>query len=350
MSTPNTDPNPSADRGGATGQEGAPPVSIAEHFANAPLSSHGSRWNACWERNQTGWDRGTHSQALLEVLTQGLPSQNVDYLHPSLSSSSSSSASTNPASATGDSISNDNKGTKDSKTVSAAELFPGHPQQQQQQQRQHRKKALVPGCGRGYDVLLLSSLGYDVIGLDLSPIGVQRAKEHAEQSQRDGSYPVTVTTNPGGGGGEAPGTFQFVEGDFFENDWLHSLSSSSSSSSSTEEDSGSFDLIYDYTFGCALPPSARAQWASRHASLLRKESGRLVCLEFPSTKAPSEPGPPWAMPPDVYVEFLGDGGAGLKRLVHGRPTMSHTSGVREEEDGKGGKRTVVVDCVSVWSH
>jgi len=335
MSTPNTDTNPSAGRGGATGKEGAPPVSIAEHFANAPFSSHGSRWNACWERNQTGWDRGTHSQALLEVLTQGLPSQNVDYLHPSLSSSSA-------ASTTGDSISNDNKETKDSKAVSAAELFPGHPQQQ------HRKKALVPGCGRGYDVLLLSSLGYDVVGLDLSPIGVQRAKEHAEQSQRDGSYPVTVTTNPGGsGGGEAPGTFQFVEGDFFKNDWLHSLSSSSSS---TEDDSGSFDLIYDYTFGCALPPSARAQWASRHASLLRKESGRLVCLEFPSAKAPSEPGPPWAMPPDVYVEFLGDGGAGLKRLVHGKPTMSHTSGVREEEDGKGGRRTVVVDCVSVWSH
>lgn len=56
------------------------------------------------------------------------------------------------------------------------------------------------------------------------------------------------------------------------------------------------------------------------------------------------------MPPDVYVEFLGDGGAGLKRLVHGKPTTSHAAGMREEDDGKGGKRTVVVDCISVWSH
>lgn len=76
-----------------------------------------------------------------------------------------------------------------------------------------------------------------------------------------------------------------------------------------------------------------------------------MCLEFPSRNSPSEPGPPWAMPPDVYVEFLGDGGAALKRLVHGKPTTSHAAGMREEDDdGRGGKRTVVVDCISVWSH
>lgn len=209
---------------------------MADHFADAPLSSHGSRWNACWERGQTGWDRGAHSEALLEVLTRGLAAQSVDYLHPSLSSSSS-----NPASATGHS--NDNKKTPNDKAVSPEDLFPGH------QQEQHRKRALVPGCGRGYDVLLLSSLGYDVVGLDLSPVGVQRAREHAEQSQRDGSYPITTTstTNPGGGKGKGPGKFQFVEGDFFKDDWLHSLPLSSASTEEEEGGSGKFDLIYDYT-------------------------------------------------------------------------------------------------------
>src|SRR4051794_25746402 len=29
-----------------------------------------------------------------------------------------------------------------------------------------RKRALVPGCGRGVDVLLLESFGYDVVGLE----------------------------------------------------------------------------------------------------------------------------------------------------------------------------------------
>ena len=33
---------------------------------------------------------------------------------------------------------------------------------------QRRKKALLPGCGRGYDVMLLANFGYDSYGLEIS--------------------------------------------------------------------------------------------------------------------------------------------------------------------------------------
>lgn len=260
---------------------------MAGHFADAPLSSHGSRWNACWERGQTGWDRGAHSEALLEVLTRGLASQNVDYLHPSLSSSKSTPSS--PSSAMGHS--NDNKETPDDKAVSPEDLFPGH------QQKQHRKRALVPGCGRGYDVLLLSSQGYDVVGLDLSPVGVQRAKEHAEQSQRDGSYPITTTTttNPDGGS-ERPGKFQFVEGDFFKDDWLHSLPLPSASTEEEEGGSGKFDLIYDYTVRLTPSPYAHYDKSTSDQFQLHQTPPQ-ANKPTHSSAAPSPPPPEPSGPP-----------------------------------------------------
>ena len=44
-----------------------------------------------------------------------------------------------------------------------------------------------------------------------------------------------------------------------------------------------YDLILDYTFLCTLPPTLRARWAARVASLLREDGdgGELVTLIFP---------------------------------------------------------------------
>ncbi|KXJ87624.1 S-adenosyl-L-methionine-dependent methyltransferase [Microdochium bolleyi] len=299
---------------------------MSAHFADRPFAEHGSRWNACWERGQTGWDRGQHSAALLEVLTRGVPRPDGN---------------------------EDAGGSNGREALYTAEkLFPGHPSSSGSggsggERKRGRMRALVPGCGRGYDVLLLSSLGYDVIGVDLSPVGIQRAREHAEERRRDGSYPLASSGNTTGASVE-PGTFTFVEGDFFKDDWLEQVSGSDGDGDGKAKE---FDLIFDYTFGCALPPQARPLWAGRLSSLLAREGGRLVCLEFPSAKSPDEPGPPWAMPPHVYVEYLtnasGDGARaadsqhGLRRLVHGKPATTHAAGMQDGE---------VVDCISVWSH
>lgn len=99
------------------------------------------------------------------------------------------------------------------------------------------------------------------------------------------------------------------------------------------------------------------------ASLLGPKS-RLVCLEFPSGKPLSEPGPPWGVNPEVYEALLaapgepihygssGDGsvvsipspkprGDSIHRLSLIKPPRTHTAGTAE--DGS------VRDFISVWS-
>ena len=89
-------------------------------------------------------------------------------------------------------------------------------------------------------------------------------------------------------------------------------------------------------------------------------TGRLICLEFPTYKEPSTGGPPWALPPLVYVAHLSKPGKdvtydeeglvkdvdedrperdakGLVRTAHWKPERTH-------EIGKG------TDWMSVWQH
>lgn len=92
-----------------------------------------------------------------------------------------------------------------------------------------RKRALVPGCGRGVDVLLLQSFGYDAVGLEVSPKAVEACEAFAKEKQDD--YPVR-DENAG------KGSCKFVLGDFYKDDWTERAGL----------DKGTkFELIYDYT-------------------------------------------------------------------------------------------------------
>lgn len=164
-----------------------------------------------------------------------------------------------------------------------------------------RKKALVPGCGRGYDVLLLASKGYDAVGLEISDSAVNQCRKLWEQ---EGSNYFKASPNHG--------SCEFVLGDFFKDDWVSSAASSQ----------GSFDLIYDYTFFCALPPEARPRWASRTSQLLSRSSeARLICLEFPTHKPPNTGGPPFGLMPETYVAHLSHPGEELPYTNEGYPDM-----------------------------
>lgn len=99
-----------------------------------------------------------------------------------------------------------------------------------------RKRALVPGCGRGVDVLLLKSFGYEAIGLEYSENAVKAC--HRFEEEKGGEY-QTYDTKIG------EGTAQFVVGDFFQDDWLVAVGGSKNK----------FDLIYDYTVSQAPPKS-----------------------------------------------------------------------------------------------
>ena len=90
-----------------------------------------------------------------------------------------------------------------------------------------RKRALVPGCGRGYDVLLLASFGYDAFGLELGETATRKARE--EHKKNGHKYPVRDEA-------VGAGTVTFVTGDFYKEDWVQTLGGT-----------GTFELIYDYT-------------------------------------------------------------------------------------------------------
>ena len=92
-----------------------------------------------------------------------------------------------------------------------------------------RKRALVPGCGKGYDVLLLASFGYDAFGLEVSEMAVKRCYE--EQKTNQHKYPIRDEIS-------GAGRVRFIHGDFFATDWMINV-----------EGDGKLDLIYDYTVG-----------------------------------------------------------------------------------------------------
>lgn len=91
-----------------------------------------------------------------------------------------------------------------------------------------RRKALVPGCGRGVDVLLLASFGYDAYGLECSATAVDACKK--EEKENQSRYRVRDEK-------VGKGKVTFVHGDFFDDAWLKEIG----------VPRNGFDVIYDYT-------------------------------------------------------------------------------------------------------
>ncbi|RHZ61550.1 uncharacterized protein CDV56_108851 [Aspergillus thermomutatus] len=204
---------------------------------------HGSGWSNLWETGEDNlWDRGLPSPALIDLIEQQQQSPTSLF---------------NPFTADG-----------------------------------QRKKALVPGCGRGYDVVMLALHGFDASGLEISAKAVSEAEAYAASAM---SQPQAYNFGAGyQAENSSPGSVNFMQGDFFQPDW-----------SGDEK----YDLVYDYTFLCALHPSMRRDWAMRMASLV-STGGLLVCLEFPMYKDLGLPGPPWGLK-GVHWDLLARGGDGL---------------------------------------
>lgn len=155
-------------------------------------------------------------------------------------------------------------------------------------------RALVPGCGAGHDVFALANEERHVTGLDLAP-SVQPAFEAQRKKL-----------------GVSSGWVRLAIGDFFADEW--------------RDDSEPYDLVWDYTFLCAIDLDQRRAWAERMASLIRPE-GTLAALLFPVIDAPSDyEGPPWPIDPDAIVGLL-DGPFRLESLE--RMSQSHP-----EREGK----------------
>jgi methyl halide transferase len=144
------------------------------------------------------------------------------------------------------------------------------------QQREVRsgERALVAGCGSGYDVFALAEAGVLTHGVDIAPTAAQRFKECRDARGLD------------------PAQAQIHIGDFFE-----------------IELPGRFELAFDYTFLCAIEPERRPEWVERMHALIRS-GGELISLVFPvnpSDPSPStsaDPGPPYRLHPEVVTALL----------------------------------------------
>lgn len=157
---------------------------LRSHFIGHDASNYAQRWDSLWsEGTFLPWDRGHANPALIDTLTQ----RGHDLLpRPQ----------------------DDNKGGK-------------------------RARALVPGCGKGYDVALFAAHGYDAYGLEISEHAVKAAEKYLAdpgEGPLEGEYKVKGQT---GGMGET----KCVLADFFADAWLEQVGGLGQG----------FDIIYDNT-------------------------------------------------------------------------------------------------------
>ena len=172
---------------------------LRTHFSKEPAEGHPKLWDDLWANGTfLPWDRGAPNPALIDLLTE-----RTDELGPAVA-------------------------------VERGESAKMHGDMAK------RKKALVPGCGKGYDVLILAAFGYDALGVEVSSNAVQACEKFAEEVRRRetagediGDF-ATKKKNIG------RGNVNFVTGDFFKDDWARQDLGSKSTG---------YDMIYDYTVG-----------------------------------------------------------------------------------------------------
>lgn len=121
---------------------------------------------------------------------------------------------------------------------------------------------LVPGCGSGHDLRVLSAHYDHVVGMDISESAVSAATDNAR-----GIDNVTC-----------------ILGNFFT--FKHN----------------SYDAVFDYTFFCAIPVEKRSEWGRVMRRIVGK---KLLIIAFPIGTANLER-PPYPVTVSNYQQALGD--------------------------------------------
>lgn len=118
-------------------------------------------------------------------------------------------------------------------------------------------RAIVLGCGRGYDAIALASSGYDVTGVDFAPSAITEARDLAERHGR---------------------SVRFLQQDIFE---------------LGPEYDQAFDLVFEHTCFCVFAPERRTAYRDLIARLL-KPGGMLLGVFFTGY---DPDGPPFGVTP-----------------------------------------------------
>jgi SAM-dependent methyltransferase len=179
---------------------------LRTHFSTLPptSTSHARGWDSLWEEGTfVPWDRGYANPALIDLL----------------------------ASPSSPPVSGDENPTPGAPSPSSS--APSVQLPAPLNQYGIRRKVLVPGCGKGYDIALFASYGYDAYGLEVSPHAAKAAKAYLKdpgEGSLEGEYAVRDEKVGRGG-------MKCVVGDYFEDGWVREIG--------VEE--GGFDVIYDNT-------------------------------------------------------------------------------------------------------
>lgn len=184
----------------------------AEELQPSPAASPVAEWERRWSENATPWDAGNSPPALIELLSE-------------------------------------------------------------LQTKAAGKRALVTGCGRGYDVFTLAEAGFEATGVDIAPSVRPHFEEFRAQLRPDVAERSSLLTL-----------------DFF--------------AAHPHQLAAPYDFIWDYTFYCAIPPTRRDEWRSKMVELLAPDA-LLATLLFPVVrKANSKEGPPYPISTDAVSEQL----------------------------------------------
>ncbi len=121
-------------------------------------------------------------------------------------------------------------------------------------------RVLIPGCGKGHDVVAWGKAGFDAVGFDIAPsaVGIGKGREDLKGLKID-----------------------FKQGDFLRDPVF-------------EE----FDLIFEHTLFCAIQPEERELYEQAVARCL-KPGGFFVSVHY---MIPDEDGPPFGTTRDEVVE------------------------------------------------
>ena len=116
-------------------------------------------------------------------------------------------------------------------------------------------RVLVPGCGAGHDVRAIAAQGASsVLGVDVSPTALNQAR----------SFPKA-------------GNECYHEGDFLTGNAVPA---------------GSFDVLFEHTCLCAIPPERRADYV-RAATTALCDGGFLLAVFFTNPENPNSHSPPF---------------------------------------------------------
>ena len=136
-------------------------------------------------------------------------------------------------------------------------------------------RVAVPMCGRGHDLRQLAACGFRVTGFDIARAAIAEANR---LKQLNGFAAELLVRDVLGLCGQAGGRF-----------------------------SGAFELVYDYTGFCALPPHLRGSYVTQLHRIVAP-SGHLLMLAFPLLERAAGPRgrPPFLVTESDLERVMGD--------------------------------------------